>query len=306
MSSVALEPHLDEGIDQRKGMAMMCAAMALLPVGDAISKLLTQVADPFDVTLWRMSAQALFFLPVALVMRRRLTGGMFPLSAAVSGALIAVVLFCLITAFQTMPIATAISIFFIEPLLLTLLAGPLLGEVAGPRRYAAVGVGMIGALIVIRPNFAVFGPVVLLPAVAALGYALNMIVMRKATRRRPALTFQLGASFSAAGILLVAHAAAAILGRDGASLAAAPAWALGAVAAAGALSALTFLMIAFAFSKAEASVLAPLQYLEIVGATTVGFAVFGDFPDALTWLGVSVILTSGAYVFHRERRASAA
>lgn len=297
--ATALRGDLEKG----RGMAAMCLAMALLPMGDAISKLLTGIAPPFEVTLWRSVAQAAIFVPVAVAMRRRFPGALFTLPALLSGGLIVIVLMCLITAFQTMPIATAIAIFFIEPLLLTLLAGPFLGEVAGPRRYAAVGVGLVGALIVIRPNFAVFGPVVLLPALGALAYALNMIVVRRVTRRLSPLTFQFGASFCAAGLLLAALAVSAALGRTPVSLLEAPRWALWAVLGAGALAALSFLLIAYAFSRAEASVLAPFQYLEIVGATAVGFVVFGDFPDAMTWLGTAVILASGAYVFHRERRA---
>ncbi|SEO78955.1 Threonine/homoserine efflux transporter RhtA [Salinihabitans flavidus] len=295
-----------EAAEKRSGMIMMCAAMLMLPVGDAISKLLTEIVSPFDVTLWRTVAQALFFIPLGFFMRRRLAGRMFSLPTLVSGGLIVVVLFCLITAFETMPIATAIAIFFVEPLFLTLLAGPLLGEVAGPRRYAAVAVGLIGALIVIRPNFAVFGPVVLLPALGALAYALNMIVVRRATRVRSALTFQLGATFSSAGVLIVVYGIASLFGREAAALTEVPGWAIWAILGAGALAALTFLLITFAFSKAEASVLAPFQYLEIVGATIVSFAIFGDFPDAMTWLGTAIILASGVYVFHRERKADTA
>lgn len=287
---------------QRLGMTAMCAAMALIPFGDAISKGLTEVAPPFDVTVWRTVAQAAVFVPLGLVMRRHLSGTMFSLPALASGALLVTVLFCLISAFQVMPIATAIAIFFIEPLLLTLIAGPLLGEVAGPRRYAAVGVGLIGALVVIRPNLAAFGPVAVLPALGALAYALNMIVARRATRRRSPLTFQLGATFSAALLLLALLGVGAIFGRPPASLAEAPAWAFPAVLAAGALAATTFLLITFACSRTEASLLAPLQYLEIVGATVVGYAVFGDFPDPMTWAGTAIILASGIYVFHRERK----
>ena len=287
----------------RHGMGAMCIAMALLPMGDALSKLLTAVASPLEIGMWRTVVQASLFVPMALVLRRQLRGPMFTLEAFVSGALLGLVLVCLVTAFQTMPIATAISIFFMEPLLLTLLAGPLLGEVAGPRRYAAVGVGLIGALIVIRPNFAVFGPVVLLPALAALAYALNMIVVRRGTQTSSALSFQVGATVCAAGLLLAVAAAVSALGSDRFVLLGGPGWALWAVLGAGALSALTFLLIAVAFSRTEASILAPFQYLEIVGATLVGFAIFGDFPDAMTWLGTGIILASGFYVFHRERQA---
>lgn len=285
---------------KRIGMASMALAMALLPVGDAISKSLTTVIAPFEVTLLRSLAQAAFFLPVAWVMRRHLAGPILSGASLISAGLIVTVLYSLITAFEVMPIATAIAIFFVEPLLLTLLAGPFLGEVPGPRRFAAVGVGLVGALIVIRPNFAVFGPVALLPLLAALCYALNMIVLRKARGGQSPLSFQLGASLCAAGLLLFIEILRQLSGLAP-DLPLLPGWTGYAVLAAGALSTVTFLMITFAFSRVEASLLAPFQYLEIVGATVLGFLVFGDIPDGLTFLGTGIILASGIYVFHRER-----
>lgn len=291
--------------DTRQGMLAMIVAMGLLPIGDAIAKLLTGIATPFDVTTWRVGMQALFFVPIALFMRHRLTGPLLSWPAVISGVLFAAVMICLVSAFQKMPIATAIAIFFIEPLLLTLLAWPFLGERPGPRRIAAVAVGLIGALIVIRPNFAVFGPVALFPVGAAIAYALNMIVLRRASRTRSALSLQIGATFSAAIGMLVLAAGSIVLGRKAVSVFDTPGWVLPALIAAGALLALTFLLITFAFSKVEAGLLAPFQYLEIVGATVVGFIVFGDFPDLLTCLGTAIILAAGIYVFHRERKTEA-
>ncbi|SIS49206.1 DMT family transporter [Paracoccus saliphilus] len=293
----------DTGRDAREGMLAMIAAMGLLPVGDAIAKLLTGIASPFEVSVWRIAMQALFFLPVAILWRHRLRGALLSWPALISGALFAVTMICLVSAFQKMPIATAIAIFFIEPLLLTLLAWPFLGERPGPRRFVAVGVGLIGALIVIRPNFAIFGPVALFPVGAAIAYALNMILLRHATRDHSALTLQIGATFCAAIGLCVLYAGSMMLGQKATSLTEAPRWIFPALICAGGLLALTFLLITHAFSKVEASLLAPFQYLEIVGATIVGLVVFGDFPDALTWLGTAIILGSGIYVFHRERQA---
>lgn len=289
---------------KRTGMAAMVLAMALLPVGDAISKSLTAAVPPFEVTLLRTLAQAMFFLPAAWLMRRHLSGPILSWASLASAVLIVTVLYALITAFEVMPIATAIAIFFVEPLLLTLLAGPFLGEIPGPRRFAAVGVGLVGALIVIRPNFAEFGPVVLLPLLAALGYALNMIVVRKARGQQSPLSFQFGASLLAA-LLLVSVEIVRLAAGLAPDLPSVPGWVTYAVLGAGALSTVTFLLITFAFSRVEASLLAPFQYLEIVGATLVGFLVFGDIPDAITFLGTGIILASGIYVFHRERKQDA-
>jgi drug/metabolite transporter (DMT)-like permease len=300
MALATRSPSRSPAADQRTGMLAMILAMALLPVGDAISKTLTGVASPLEVTAWRALAQAAFFVPVALAFRRHIHGPVLSWPALVSALLILTVTLSLVTAFQSMPIATAIAIFFVEPLLLTLLAGPFLGEVPGPRRYAAVAVGLVGALIVIRPNFVTFGPVVLLPVLGALAYAVNMIVMRRATRRQSPLGFQFGASLLAGAVMLAALLLPGL--TPAAAGAALPGWVLPLVILAGALATLAFGLITFAFSRAEASILAPFQYLEIVGAVLVGLVFFGELPDALTLLGAAIILASGAYVFHREHK----
>ena len=282
------------------GMLCMVIAMMLLPASDAFSKFLTAHLSPVEVTTLRLLAQGLCLLPVAVVMRHRLRGPMFSPIVALSGGLVMVTLTCLVWAFSLMPIATAITIFFVEPLILTLLAGPLLGERVGPRRLAAVGVGLAGVLIIIRPGGGL-GPAALLPLLAAVTYALNMIVLRRATETRAGLTVQCGATFvAAAGMVILATGLAAAGGIDPALAdLSVPGW--GAVLASGAFAAGSFVLIAEAFRRAEAGLLAPFQYLEIVGATLAGYLVFAEFPDALTWLGIAVILGSGLYVFWRER-----
>ena len=301
-------PHALSGIPpQVAGMVAMCAGMLLLPVGDSITKVLTSVLPPAEIAAARTVVQAAALWGVMLAIGPRKAGagkaraGAFSLASLVSGLLMATVAVSLISSFRLMPIATAIAIFFVEPLLLILLSGPLLGERPGPRRLAAVAAGMAGVLLILRPNYAVFGTVVFLPLLAALAFALNMIVTRRATRNRSALTFQSGASvFGAIGLILFALPGARPGGWGGI-----PLWAAGMILLAGALAALTFLLIAYAFSRAEASVLAPLQYLEILGATVLGYLIFGDGMDGLTILGTLIVLGSGLYVFHREGRARA-
>ena len=287
------------------GMIFMALAMLLLPIGDTFAKLLTGVMHPVEVTMWRMLAQGLCLLPVAVLLRDRLRGAMFSPVVALSGLLVMITLISLVTAFSVMPIATAIAIFFAEPLILTLLGGPLLREVAGPRRYVAVGVGLAGALIVIRPGFSEFGAATLLPLVAATAYALNMILLRRISGTRSALTVQCGATaYAALGMVMLTGGLGAAGLLDLTPLAR-PAWTWGAILGCGAFAAASFVLIAEAFRRAEATTLAPFQYLEIVGATAAGFLVFAEFPDALTWLGVAIILGSGAYIVHRERQRDA-
>ncbi|WBU56779.1 DMT family transporter [Paracoccus sediminicola] len=289
---------------QSLGIAAMCAAMFMLPMGDALTKLITRVLHPTDVTAIRSVIQLAALGLAALALRKLLSGRSLSWLSLASGLLNAVISLSLITAFKFMPIATAIAIFFVEPLLLTILAGPFLGERPGPRRYVAVAVGMIGTLIILRPNFSEFGWVVALPLIAALAFAFNMIVTRKATRHSSPLSFQIGASlFGASALVAISLLQPAEAVGPLAALSAAPGWVLIGLVASGALAALSFLTLTYAFAQAEASVLAPFQYLEILGATLVGYVVFGDGLDGLTLLGTLIVLGSGLYVIHRERRA---
>lgn len=177
-----------------------------------------------------------------------------------------------------MPIATAIAIFFVEPLILTVLAGPHLGETVGRRRLAAVGAGLAGA-----------------------SYALNMIVLRRASRIRSGLTIQCGATvYACLGMVALSfglHTAGIITPDPGAP----SNWASVLILGSGLLAAVSYVLIAEAFRHAEAGLLAPFQYLEIIGATAAGSLVFGDFPDRMTWLRIAVILASGLCVVLRDR-----
>ncbi|WP_178338706.1 EamA family transporter, partial [Donghicola eburneus] len=121
-----------------------------------------------------------------------------------------------------------------------------------------------------------------------------MIITRRATRTASALTFQLGSAAYACITLVLLMLMTSDLHKMLSRLN--PQIALS-LAGAGVLAAATFLLIAYAFSRAEASVLAPFQYLEILGATFIGFFAFGDVPDEMTVFGTLVILGSGMYVF---------
>ena len=282
------------------GMLLMGGAMALLPVSDTFSKLLTDHLTPIEVTFARLLAQGLFLVPAALILRHRLNGPMLSPIVALSGLLVMVTLTSLIWAFSVMPIATAIAIFFVEPLILTALVGPLLGEKVGMRRMAAVGVGLLGAIIVIRPGGGA-GTAALLPLLAACAYALNMIVLRHASRTRSALTVQCGATFYACVLMGMVLAIMVGCGAIVPAFGDLPAWGGIVIAATGLFAATSFVLIAEAFRRAEAGTLAPFQYLEIIGATVAGYLIFREFPDLWTWVGIAVILASGLYVFWRER-----
>lgn len=285
------------------GMIAMVAAMLIVPVMDAIAKWLTAELSPTEITGFRFLFQTAVLVPVAMLAGLPLRSRNWRLHLA-RGACLATALILLIWAFRHLPLANAIAIFFVEPLILTLLSFVLLGERFGPRRLVAVVVGLAGALIVIRPSWAAFGWASLLPLGTAIAFAFYLALTRRSAAQEHPVVLQLWAGVFGGLLIAVAAAVGGVLEIP----VLAPRWPdapqLGWLAVIGALSAVGHVTIGFAFSRAPASTLAPFQYLEIVSATALGYLVFGDFPDLLTWLGTAVIVGAGLYVFMRERKVS--
>ena len=287
------------------GMGLMAVTMLAAPGMDALAKVLTATLSPGQVTWGRFAFQTLVLLPFMLAAGQRIRTAQARIHAA-RGALIGSALLLMIWALKYLPLANAIAIFFVEPLVLTLFSGLFLGERVGPRRLAAVVVGLAGALVVIRPTWSAFGWASVLPLGTAICFAGYLALTRHCAASEGPLPMQLWAGLFAALLLT-----AAIGLGEGLELPVldpvwpAPRdWAL--LAALGLLSAVAHVLIAFAFRLAPAGILAPFQYVEIISATLLGFVLFGDFPDALTWLGTGLIIGSGLYVFVRERRLSRA
>ena len=144
-------------------MVLMLAAMLILPGIDAIAKWLSGSISSGQVAWSRFFFQTLLMLPLFLRTRGAIMTQALPLHA-LRGALIALATLLFFSALKYLPLADAISIFFVEPLILTLLSALFLGESVGWRRLAAVATGFAGALIVIRPSFSALGAPALLPA----------------------------------------------------------------------------------------------------------------------------------------------
>ena len=302
MTTAATEHQIDR--DAARGMALMAGAMLIVPGLDATAKYLSATLSPIQIAFLRYLIQSLILVAIVMVMRRPLvshaTIALMP-KFALCGAFIATAAGALFWTFQYLPLANAIAIFFVEPLVLTAFGAIFLGEKVGIHRASAVAVGLLGALIVIRPNFALFGWPALLPLVAAVAFAGLMTTMRSMRTGMDALRVQtISGAFATLflGIaLLVGH-----LGGVSSLTYVAPTsaeWTI--LVAIGIIATATQAMFTLAVRFAEASLLAPFQYLEIVGATAFGYLIFEEFPDELTWVGTAIILAAGLYVIHRER-----
>ena len=286
-----------------RGMVLMVLAMLMLPTIDAIAKWLSSSIPAGQVTWCRFALQTLFMLPLAA----RLSWRVAPLDLmlnALRGALLAATTLVFFAALRYLPMADAISIFFVEPLILSVLAALFLGESIRWRRISAVCAGLLGAIIVIRPNFQALGWPAMLPLAAAMCFACYLLLTRRvALRDDPArMQFFAGAFGLIAMTIVLAIGHAAHLEVLTIVVPSAAQWGL--LLVLGAIASFGHLLVVHAFKRAPAAVLAPFQYLEIVGATILGWAVFGDFPPAMNWVGIATIVLAGLYVFHRERSQS--
>lgn len=291
--------------DILQGILLMTLAMIIVPGMDTVAKYLSATVAPLLIGFGRFFFQAVFTLLGALIM----TGGLRTLMPKrwgvnmLRGIFLAGATFAFFTALKVMPVADAIAIFFIQPMVLTALSAIFLKEQVGPRRWAAVVVGLIGAIMIIRPGFDAFGATALLPMVTACLFALYLLTTRILAGEDSMLSMQFTTSLGGGVTLAIAIAVIAAFGVEttGIVVAMPNSIEMSLLFAIGAISFVSHGLIVKALALAPASVIAPFNYLEIVSATLFGFLVFGDFPDLMTWAGIALIVASGIYIAHRER-----
>jgi drug/metabolite transporter (DMT)-like permease len=288
------------------GVALMLGFCAIAPLIDVASKLATVTVPVGQVTLARFVVQVALMLPIMLVMRQSLRLSRRAMRLTLWRALAAILsTFTFVWAVKHMPLADALAIAFVEPFILLILGRLIFDDEVGPRRIAASAVGFMGALLVIQPSFVTFGWVALLPVVTAFSFAGYMLLTREASRAMTPEAMQFHTAWVAGLICLPVLVLA-----EGSGLATLDSvmpqglawlWLVGV----GVAATISHMFMTYALKLAPSATLAPLHYLEIVSAAALGYLVFGDFPNALTWAGIGVIVASGLYVIHRERVTAA-
>ncbi len=284
------------------GIVFMLGFCVTAPLIDVASKLAAASLPVGQITTARFVVQAVLMAPFAWWLGHGLrigAGLVWPLMAR-AACLIAST-YCFVAAVAVMPIADALAIAFVEPFILLILGYALFGDMVGPRRIAASVVGFGGAMLVIQPSLVAFGLVALYPLGTALSFALYMLVTRGLSRRMHPVPMQYHTAVVATLLCLPVVAVGAAFELP----TLAPRWPEGLawvwLLGVGAASAGAHMLMTWALRFAPSATLAPLHYLEIVSAAALGYLVFGDFPDALTWTGIGVIVASGLYIIHRER-----
>ena len=286
-----------------RGLVYVTLAMIVLPGQDTIAKFVAGAVSVGVIAWARFLMQSLFMLPFVLYFQG--TRGLIPNRLwpnVIRGALIAASSTLFFTAITFMPLADALAIFFIEPFILTILSAVIDKEHVGWRRRIAVGAGFIGVLIVVQPSYGVFGPLSLMPALAGALFAVYALLNRRLSAFDTPLTMQFTAGMSALLILTVGLAVGWFFGVPDLSLAPVGSREIGLLLLMGVCGTGGHLLFVQAGKLAPSSLIAPMQYVEIVFAALFGYLVFGDFPDFWKWVGIGIIVGSGAYVFWRESR----
>lgn len=278
-------------------ITLLLVAMALFALMDGTTKILSQTL-PIAQILW---VRSLVFTVVAIAMlRHQAKGGSIwtlarsqrPLLQTFRAVLLVVESAVFMFAFKLLPLADVHAVAAAAPLMVVALSVPMLGEKVGPRRWAAVMVGFVGVLLIIRPGFEKIEPPVLLVLLGAAMWALYQILVRLCARndRSETTTFYT----AVAGL-----AATTLLGPSAWQWPDATSWALlGAIAIMGSAGHIALIR---SLGMAQPALLQPYNYSLFVWAVLVGYLMFGHVPDRWTFAGAAIIIASGLYVWHRER-----
>jgi len=276
-----------------KGIALIVASTVFLGISDVTAKYLSGTLPSIEIAWIR-------FLVFALIMTPAMVPGtpLFALRSARPGlqlmrgvALLASSLF-FITSLRYLPIAEASATGFVSPVFVTALSIVFLSESVGIRRWLATAAGLLGVLIILRPGTSAFHPAAFFPLVSALCWAATLIMTRVMSGKEHAVTIMTYSSIAGVGVLTAMVPFAWVT----------PSWhdilfgiLIGVASTAGQW------IVVLAFRYADASVLAPFSYSQLVWVTALGFVIFGEVPDGWTVVGAAFIVASVLYTAHRER-----
>jgi drug/metabolite transporter (DMT)-like permease len=281
-----------------RAIAVMLLAMFLFACMDAVNKNLSQTYAIAQI-LW---VRFVFFLVFAVLVARQrmrlkaaIRSRAFWLQTARSVLLIGEI-GTFILALHYLPLADVHALAAITPLLVTGLSVPILGERVDWRRWAAIGAGFIGVLIIVRPGFIAFDWRICIALAGALFFAVYQIMLRIAARHDPPETT----------LLYSAAVGTVVLSGIGPFQWTPPdAWAWFLLLIGALLGACAHFALIKALELGEASKLQPYGYTLMIWAAVIGYLAFDQFPDAFTVAGGIIIAASGIYAFTRERSAKA-
>ena len=275
-----------------KAIIFNLLAWVMLPIMDGFAKYLSAELPVLQITWARYFFTVVFIFPLMLFFfKKYLVWTDKPKLQLIRGLILLTANISFFYSISVISLPKALTLAFVAPLVVTAFSPFFLGESVGYRRWAAVIIGFIGSLVVIRPGFLEIN----LASLAALGtgimYGFYLIITRKlSTSDNPLLT-----------LLLTGVVGAIIATTFMPFVWVSPTfnqWSI--MAAIGLFACIGHLFIILSLKFADASKLAPFSYFEIVTNIIIAYYFFGDFPDSWTFLGLFIIVFSGIYISRRE------
>lgn len=294
------------------GILCACGAALCFSLNDAGVKFLSGGYPLHQIVLIR----SLFGITLILAVFVPLDGGYAALRTKnlrmhlLRGLCVVLANMALFLGLAAMPLPEATAIFFVSPLIITMFSVIFLGEKVGLLRWGAVAVGLAGAIIMLRPGTESFHWAAVLPLIAAFGYAGLNTLTRKIgiADKASTMAFYLQVMFIAVSAMIgLALGDGRYAGTGDPSLdflfrewTWIPGRDLAIIGAIGCIGACGGYLVSQAYRVSEAALIAPYEYLALITAIIWGITIFGEWPDALAWLGIAIILGSGLFVMWRE------
>lgn len=276
-----------------QGAILMTGAAVGFSLMAGLIRYATGSLDPLQVVFFRNFFALLFMLPWLMHaglggLRTRRLG--LHLVRACAGLL---AMTCWFAALAVLPLAQAVALNFTVPLFATAGAALVLGEVVRARRWSATIIGFAGVLVIVRPGMQAVTPALLLPVAAALFIAAAILMVKSLTRTENpnAMVFYMNLFLAPLSLI-----PALFVWRW-------PAWdVLAALLLLGLLAALSHLLVARAFAKADASAVVPFQYARLPFTALIAYVAFAEVPDVWTFIGAAIIAGAAIYIAHREAK----
>tara|TARA_B100000674_G_scaffold254454_1_gene209819 strand:- start:2635 stop:3516 length:882 start_codon:yes stop_codon:yes gene_type:complete len=278
--------------NSRLGIFLLCAGVAFFGFGEACVKTLAAEYDILQVVWARYVFHALVFLAIfsrsGIISQMKTSRPFLHIARSIT-LMIGTVSFFTALIYLSLPEAVAIN--FVAPLMVTALSIPFLGEKVGPRRWAAIFVGFLGVLVIIRPGLGVMHWAAFLPLITAISYAGYQIMTRIAGRTEDTKTSLFWTS--TVGVIVMSCIVPFVWKAPDAT-----AWVI--MVATGAVFGFGHYLLIRAFEVAAVSTLSPFLYTQIIWVTIISIIVFDQFPDQFSILGAAIVIGSGLYIWHRE------
>ena len=283
----------------RLGIMLMIATTFVFAVQDGISR---HLAGEYNVLMIVM-IRYWFFAAFVITIATRQSGSIRaaaatkqPFLQAFRGALLAGEICVMVAGFVALGLVESHAVFACYPLLIAALSGPVLGEKVGWRRWAAIGIGFIGVLVILEPGITVFAPAAIFPLIAAFMFALYGLLTRYVARKDKAATsfFWTGTTGAVMMTIIGAFSWEPMTATDWQWMAA-----LCVTGAAG-----HWLLIK-TYEVAEASAVQPFAYLQLVFASAIGIFLLGETLRPNVALGASIVVGAGLFTLWRARQKAA-